>query len=566
MEKVPAPIITDPIRFTKQELTNADTQKSSLTDSKEELLFEYPVVYIGYDSSKKGYHVYVGETNDIEQRTQEHLMEERDDWQAFRKSDNTMMIVIGHSHFNKSLTLDIENTMMMYMLGVDSVQKLNNRRTNQQYKYFTSGERKPIFSKIWQQLHELNGDLFPIEEVIRDSAIFKASPFHKLTKEQEIARKKIFLRIKELADTNATGQLIMVEGEAGSGKTVLLSTLFYRLSRMNQDRNTKNYMLVNHDEQVKVYENIAKKLDLNVDTVSKPTKFINDHHPDSPVDVVLIDEAHLLWTQGKQSYRGKNQLRDIMKRAKVTVIIFDPKQILKTEGYLTANDILKLENHAQQQHNLIQLKEQLRIKASEGTIIWLRHFIDQHVVLPIPNDSSYDLKIFDDAQTMYQAIQQRAATTEHGLSRVVATFDWPYKNNDRHNRYMVTAGTLSLPWNLQIVPPRGQKNLPWAEQSQTINEVGSTFTIQGFDLNYAGVIIGPSVKYRDGQLIFDPSESYNKRATNHRTLANGKKVDVHNELLANELNVLMTRGVHGLYIYAVDDQLRQALLNAENQH
>ena len=33
--------------------------------------------------------------------------------------------------------------------------------------------------------------------------------------------------------------------------------------------------------------------------------------------------------------------------------------------------------------------------------------------------------------------------------------------------------------------------LAWAEQPQTINEVGSMFTIQGFDLNYAGVILGP---------------------------------------------------------------------------
>ncbi|MGC9615138.1 DNA/RNA helicase domain-containing protein [Staphylococcus pasteuri] len=30
-------------------------------------------------------------------------------------------------------------------------------------------------------------------------------------------------------------------------------------------------------------------------------------------------------------------------------------------------------------------------------------------------------------------------------------------------------------------------------------------------------------------------------------------------LLKNELNVLLTRGVNGLYIYAVDDQLREAL-------
>lgn len=94
----------------------------------------------------------------------------------------------------------------------------------------------------------------------------------------------------------------------------------------------------------------------------------------------------------------------------------------------------------------------------------------------------------------------------------------------------------------------------------------SNSTIQGFDLNYAGVIIGPSVKYREGKLIFDKKASKNKKATNQR-MWNNKKIDVSEELLRNELNVLLTRGVHGLYIYAVDEQLQQALLSAAgNQH
>ncbi|WP_340700921.1 DNA/RNA helicase domain-containing protein [Corynebacterium diphtheriae] len=58
--------------------------------------------------------------------------------------------------------------------------------------------------------------------------------------------------------------------------------------------------------------------------------------------------------------------------------------------------------------------------------------------------------------------------------------------------------------------PRFQnKELSWAEKLHTINEVGSIFTLQGFDLNYAGVIIGPSVQYRDGKIVFVPEESHN---------------------------------------------------------
>ena len=92
--------------------------------------------------------------------------------------------------------------------------------------------------------------------------------------------------------------------------------------------------------------------------------------------------------------------------------------------------------------------------------------------------------------------------------------------------------------------------------------MGSTFTIQGFDLNYAGVILGPSVKYRNGEIIFDPTASYNAKAIRNRTLSDGSKQQFGEMLIQHEVRVLMTRGVEGLYIYACDKELRDALLNA----
>lgn len=74
------------------------------------------------------------------------------------------------------------------------------------------------------------------------------------------------------------------------------------------------------------------------------------------------------------------------------------------------------------------------------------------------------------------------------------------------------------PWNRELESEltrkekRAIKGLAWAEQPQTINEVGSTFTIQGFDLNYAGVILGPSVKYRNGKVIFVLRKADNEKA------------------------------------------------------
>ena len=92
--------------------------------------------------------------------------------------------------------------------------------------------------------------------------------------------------------------------------------------------------------------------------------------------------------------------------------------------------------------------------------------------------------------------------------------------------------------------------------------MGSTFSVQGFDLPYVGVILGPSVKYRDGKVIFDPKESCNTKAKRNRTLTDGSKKKFGETLIQHEVRVLMTRGVNGMYIYACDEQLREALKKA----
>ena len=170
------------------------------------------------------------------------------------------MYVIGHELFNKSLTLDIENRLMQYLLSVDNISMVHNSRANQQNEYYTSEKLDEIFSNIWQSLHKKNGALFPIESIIKDSAIFKASPFHKLTQEQINAKEEILNKIKAAILSNEESQLIIVEGEAGSGKTVLMSILLYELGKYNLDlnQNLDINLLVNHNEHVTIYDQIAK--------------------------------------------------------------------------------------------------------------------------------------------------------------------------------------------------------------------------------------------------------------------------------------------------------------------
>ncbi|RRK09244.1 DUF2075 domain-containing protein [Lactiplantibacillus garii] len=562
--------------------------QASVTDK--ELIFEYPTVYLIYDraASRRGskapqFKVYVGETSDIERRTRQHLEDDpkkRTDWLALSKSEHAQMMVIGDYYFNKSLTLDIENRLMMYLLSVESISQLNNRRANPQRKYFMSDRFDAIFDGIWYALRMKRPDMFPEQREVENSAIFKASPFHSLNAEQNESKLKIFDKVETaLTERKAkalTGDatVIFIAGQAGTGKTVLLSNLFYDLTGSKLVSPGSVYLLVNHEQQVKVYKAIAHKLGLDkdqADIVSRPTHFINSRRGKPRVDVVLVDEAHLLWTQGKQSYRGNNQLDDLLKLAKVVIIVFDKYQILTTEEYLDDKTVRRLEDGAAARGNRIELLDQERMDANRETINWIRSLVIGGTVATIPDDESYQLKVAQSPEGLYEKIKLLDQQNDHGnasLSRMLATFDWPYVDKKKpadDDYWRVKVGHWSLPWNLQLKVSKQEtkrnKELAWAEQAQTINEVGSTFTIQGFDLNYAGVIIGPAVKYRDGKIIFDPKASKNKKATNKRTWK-GQKINVANELLRNELNVLLTRGVHGLFIYAVDAALQAELLKA----
>lgn len=557
------------INYSLENLDNSVRKWNTSTNGK--FLLRYPTVYIINDKkSENNFEVYVGETADIRNRTRQHLNADtkvKSFWEDFSESKKSSMYVIGHELFNKSLTLDIENRLMQYLLSVENISRVHNSRTNQQNEYYTSEMLDEIFSEIWQSLNKKNKSLFPIESIIKDSAIFKASPFHKLTQEQINAKEEILTKIKESILLNEDGQLIIVEGEAGSGKTVLMSTLLYELGKYNLDlnENLDIHLLVNHNEHVSIYSQIASKLGIankKNKIVQKPTSFINNNSSDEKVDVVIVDEAHLLLTQGKQSYQGKNHLDDLLARAKVVVIVFDIKQVLTTEQIWEVDKLNEYFDKAKSNSNHVTLRNQMRINSDISTVNWIRNLVDYQVINSIPKDKlGYDIKIFDTPDELEKAIKIKAAHTDSGISRMLATFDWKYgtKPPNHEDFWRVKIGNWSMPWNYQLKANRNQASLPWVEQDQTIDEIGSTFTIQGLDLNFAGVIIGPSVKYRDGKIIFDKSESANKKATQRRTLKDGSKQYFSEMLLKNELNVLLTRGVNGLYIYAVDDQLREAL-------
>jgi hypothetical protein len=94
--------------------------------------------------------------------------------------------------------------------------------------------------------------------------------------------------------------------------------------------------------------------------------------------------------------------------------------------------------------------------------------------------------------------------------------------------------------------------------------VGSIHTVQGYDLNYAGVIIGADLGYDpvSGRVVFRRENYHDKKGKeNNPRLGIVYSDEDLLEYVVNIYRVLLTRGIRGTYIYAVDSDLRSHLRN-----
>ena len=358
---------------------------------------------------------------------------------------------------------------------------------------------------------------------------------------------------------------MLIKGDAGTGKSVLLSSTFKKLMDFANDSGNSisnyknNYVLVNHTEMEKAYKSIAKKLEnIKVSQFTKPTTFINNAKKTNiNADVTLVDEAHLLLTK-KQSFRGyhgNNHLEDIISHSKITIIFYDDKQVLKYNQYWDKNLLDRIiSKHSNMQ---LELFTQMRMTSNEETQKWINNLIKKKIN-DLPLDNQYEIKIFDDAKKMHDKIVIK--NKEFGLSRVVSTFDYLHKKDKKI--YYVEEGDFKLPWNFT------DSSSSWAENDKSINEVGSIYTIQGFDLNYVGVILGPSIKYDNAKnkIYVDTKEYKDVGAFNGLGELNKfEQEKIKEEIILNSLNVLLKRGIKGLYLYASDDNLRKKLIEIQEE-
>ena len=171
------------------------------------------------------------------------------------------------------------------------------------------------------------------------------------------------------------------------------------------------------------------------------------------------------------------------------------------------------------------------------------------------------MKIFDNPQEMYDKLVEQNNKPGQ-TARLMAGFCWPWSNDVVNGDLVkdVKIGDFAMPWETkdtvpyQLLTIRYPKWYEWAYKPLGIKQVGCIYTAQGFEFDYAGVIIGGDLKYDriTGKLITDRS------ACKDPVLRQNVRVAImtFDDYVRNIYRVLMSRGMKGCYLYIVDEPLR----------
>lgn len=522
----------------------------------------WPVVYLINNKEE----MYVGETVNVSVRTSQHLKNPD-------REKLTSISIISDDDFNKSVVLDLEAHLISYM-AADGKYKLQNSTMGMQlHNYYNREVYEKSFSQIWNQLKGQDLATNTIH-YIENSDIFKYSPYKSLSLDQyKVIDEVIQNLVDSYQDGKGTTSIIM--GGAGTGKTVLAVYLMKLFAERN------NGILIDSAEMDPglnyIIDNLNKlpvmKIGLVVpmqslrSTISKVFKSVHGLQtkmvispiqvPKEKYDLLIVDEAHRLRQRkalAQYPTFDKNnkklgldntgtELDWILKCSKNQILFYDSTQSIKPSDVdKEAFDELVSKDNTK----IFKLESQFRCKGGNDYIDYVKAILSNDPPAEAKSFGNYDIKLFDDVTEMINAIKDK--DKEIGLCRTVAGYSWKWLSKNDNTVNDIIIGNTELKWN--------SVNKDWVNSENSINEIGCIHTIQGYDLNYAGVIFGNEIKYdpANDKIIIDKSEYHDLQG---KTAL--KDEDELKEYILNIYRTLMTRGIRGTYVYVCNGKLRDYL-------
>ena len=210
----------------------------------------------------------------------------------------------------------------------------------------------------------------------------------------------------------------------------------------------------------------------------------------------------------------------------------------------------------------LELKSQFRCNGSDNYLDWLDEVLYKpyNEVNKSFSDSEYDFQIFGTPQALYNKIKSldKPHAAPKQVARIAAGYCWRWSTQlapDGDLVKDVKIGNFKMPWETNNVRARGPyRDLyassadTWAIEPQGINQVGCIFSIQGFEIDYIGVILGPDIQYDAENDCLIGKVGNNVAVQSNDSL-------IYTRHIRNAYRVLMSRGKKGCFIFCCNPEV-----------
>ena len=345
-------------------------------------------------------------------------------------------------------------------------------------------------------------------------------------------------------------QVVIVRGGPGTGKSVVAVNLLVELTRRGQ---LTKYVSKNAAPRA-VY---AQKLAGHLRRVEIGNLFAGSggFHETAPntFHTLVVDEAHRLNEKsGLYGNLGQNQIMELIRSARCTVFFADDDQVVTLADI---GRIAELEHWAKAmgaEVTHLELASQFRCAGSDGYIAWLDNFLGIRETANTDFDrDAFDFRIVDSPVELHELIREKNRI--NNKARVVAGYcwDWKSKKDPKAWDIEIPEHDYRAQWNLD------RDGSLWIVAPDSVEQVGCIHTCQGLELDYVGVIIGPDLRWIDGQpTVFPESRSRMDRSIRGwKTLMKQDPEATRERLeriVRNTYRTLMSRGMKGCYMCLVE--------------
>lgn len=361
-------------------------------------------------------------------------------------------------------------------------------------------------------------------------------------------------------------QVLIVRGGPGTGKSVVAINLLVELSRMGL---LTKYVSKNAAPRA-VYQQKLKgsfrKVEIS-DLFGGSGAFIET--PADTFDVLVVDEAHRLnQFSGLYGNQGENQIKELINSAKCTVLFADDDQMVTLSDIGHTGELERWATTLGAEVTQMELASQFRCNGSDGYLAWLDHVLGiRETANTLLDPEEFDFRVVDSPDELHRLIAGKNRV--NNKSRVVAGYCWDWKSKKNQDSYdiVIPEHGYERRWNLDV------DGSLWIVAPNSVEEVGCIHTCQGLELDYVGVVIGPDLIVRGGELVSDP----NGRSKMDRSIRGWKKMmeadpdgtrERVDRIIRNTYRTLLTRGMKGCYVYCTDEETRwyfRALLGGSAQ-